>query len=76
MRYFMKYIWAKTKLLKTYNFLLVTAAFKYLCKSLSFFSYKTWRKQHVSSTGNLRLQEMMGVMCKERGAKLFATDER
>uniref|UniRef100_A0A8C8IN97 N(6)-L-threonylcarbamoyladenine synthase n=1 Tax=Oncorhynchus tshawytscha TaxID=74940 RepID=A0A8C8IN97_ONCTS len=24
---------------------------------------------------NLRLQEMMGVMCKERGAKLFATDE-
>uniref|UniRef100_A0A8C5FGA1 N(6)-L-threonylcarbamoyladenine synthase n=1 Tax=Gadus morhua TaxID=8049 RepID=A0A8C5FGA1_GADMO len=25
---------------------------------------------------NLRLQEMMGVMCKERGAKLFATDER
>lgn len=30
----------------------------------------------VSSTGNLRLQEMMGVMCKERGAKLFATDER
>lgn len=30
----------------------------------------------VSSAGNLRLQEMMGVMCKERGAKLFATDER
>lgn len=28
------------------------------------------------STGNLRLQEMMGVMCKERGARLFATDER
>lgn len=25
---------------------------------------------------NLRLQEMMGVMCEERGAKLFATDER
>uniref|UniRef100_A0A3P8Z202 N(6)-L-threonylcarbamoyladenine synthase n=1 Tax=Esox lucius TaxID=8010 RepID=A0A3P8Z202_ESOLU len=25
---------------------------------------------------NIRLQEMMGVMCKERGAKLFATDER
>ncbi|ENN81462.1 hypothetical protein HUJ04_000968 [Dendroctonus ponderosae] len=25
---------------------------------------------------NLRLQEMMGDMCKERGAKLFATDER
>lgn len=25
---------------------------------------------------NERLQEMMGVMCKERGAKLFATDER
>ncbi|CAH1981265.1 unnamed protein product [Acanthoscelides obtectus] len=25
---------------------------------------------------NLRLQEMMGEMCKERGAKLFATDER
>lgn len=25
---------------------------------------------------NLRLQEMMGIMCKERGATLFATDER
>lgn len=25
---------------------------------------------------NLRLQEMMGVMCEERNAKLFATDER
>lgn len=25
---------------------------------------------------NLRLQEMMGVMCSERGAKLFASDER
>lgn len=25
---------------------------------------------------NLRLQEMMGVMCKERDAQLFATDER
>lgn len=25
---------------------------------------------------NLRLQEMMEAMCKERGAKLFATDER
>uniref|UniRef100_A0AAR2JSI9 N(6)-L-threonylcarbamoyladenine synthase n=1 Tax=Pygocentrus nattereri TaxID=42514 RepID=A0AAR2JSI9_PYGNA len=25
---------------------------------------------------NLRLQEMMGVMCEERGARLFATDER
>ncbi|XP_076263340.1 putative tRNA N6-adenosine threonylcarbamoyltransferase Tcs3 [Rhynchophorus ferrugineus] len=25
---------------------------------------------------NLRLQEMMSVMCEERGAKLFATDER
>ncbi|MBN3305249.1 OSGEP threonylcarbamoyltransferase, partial [Amia calva] len=25
---------------------------------------------------NLRLQEMMGVMCAERGARLFATDER
>ncbi|XP_053684166.1 tRNA N6-adenosine threonylcarbamoyltransferase [Sabethes cyaneus] len=25
---------------------------------------------------NERLQEMMGIMCKERGAKLFATDER
>ncbi|KAJ1531736.1 hypothetical protein ONE63_000399 [Megalurothrips usitatus] len=25
---------------------------------------------------NLRLQEMMGIMCKERNAKLFATDER
>ncbi|KAL3285265.1 hypothetical protein HHI36_019375 [Cryptolaemus montrouzieri] len=25
---------------------------------------------------NLRLQEMMRIMCKERGAKIFATDER
>lgn len=25
---------------------------------------------------NERLQEMMGIMCKERGAELFATDER
>lgn len=25
---------------------------------------------------NVRLQEMMGEMCKERGAQLFATDER
>jgi N6-L-threonylcarbamoyladenine synthase len=25
---------------------------------------------------NIRLQEMMGAMCDERGAKLFATDER
>ena len=25
---------------------------------------------------NERLQEMMGVMCQERGAKLFATDMR
>ena len=25
---------------------------------------------------NERLQEMMGLMCKERGAKVFATDER
>lgn len=25
---------------------------------------------------NERLQEMMGIMCKERGAKLYATDER
>lgn len=25
---------------------------------------------------NERLQEMMGIMCKERGATLFATDER
>lgn len=25
---------------------------------------------------NLRLQEMMGLMCEQRGAKLFATDER
>ena len=25
---------------------------------------------------NLRLQEMMRIMCEERGAKVFATDER
>ncbi|XP_048675377.1 tRNA N6-adenosine threonylcarbamoyltransferase isoform X4 [Caretta caretta] len=28
------------------------------------------------SPGNMRLQEMMQIMCAERGAKLFATDER
>ena len=28
------------------------------------------------SLGNLRLQEMMGIMAQERNAKLFATDER
>jgi N6-L-threonylcarbamoyladenine synthase len=27
-------------------------------------------------TGNLRLQEMMGIMAEERGGKMFATDER
>lgn len=27
-------------------------------------------------TGNKRLQDMMEVMAQERGAKLFATDER
>ena len=27
-------------------------------------------------TGNLRLQEMMGIMAEERGGKVFATDER
>jgi hypothetical protein len=26
--------------------------------------------------GNLRLQEMMGIMAEERGGKVFATDER
>ena len=26
--------------------------------------------------GNERLQEMMGIMARERGAKLYATDER
>ncbi len=33
-------------------------------------------KHELFFTGNLRLQEMMGVMCKERNARLFATDER
>ena len=37
-------------------------------------------QQHCSNTAgvgcNLRLQEMMGVMCQERGATLFATDMR
>ena len=27
-------------------------------------------------TGNLRLQEMMGIMAEERGGKIFATDDR
>ena len=27
-------------------------------------------------TGNLRLQEMMGIMAEERGGNVFATDER
>ena len=30
----------------------------------------------VYFAGNKRLQEMMGVMAEERGATLFATDER
>lgn len=30
----------------------------------------------VCLAGNKRLQEMMGVMAEERGATLFATDER
>lgn len=29
-----------------------------------------------AATGNLRLQEMMGIMAEERGGKVFATDER
>lgn len=28
------------------------------------------------SVGNMRLQEMMGIMASERGGKLYATDER
>lgn len=28
------------------------------------------------SSGNERLQEMMGIMAKERGGQVFATDER
>ena len=27
-------------------------------------------------SGNLRLQEMMGIMASERGGRVFATDER
>jgi N6-L-threonylcarbamoyladenine synthase len=27
-------------------------------------------------SGNLRLQEMMGIMAEERGGMVFATDER
>lgn len=56
------------------------------CKSFypHLFHSKDWVSvlqfcQHLnvrSFAGNLRLQEMMGVMCKERGARLFATDER
>ncbi|KAG8147683.1 hypothetical protein E2320_022380 [Naja naja] len=30
----------------------------------------------VPYRGNERLQEMMGIMCRERSAQLFATDER
>lgn len=29
-----------------------------------------------NTTGNERLQEMMGIMAKERGGNVFATDER
>ena len=29
-----------------------------------------------TAAGNERLQEMMGIMMKERGGKLFAADER
>jgi hypothetical protein len=30
----------------------------------------------TGTTGNERLQEMMGVMASERGGSVFATDER
>lgn len=30
----------------------------------------------VKPVGNMRLQEMMGIMASERGGKLYATDER
>ncbi|XP_026543195.1 probable tRNA N6-adenosine threonylcarbamoyltransferase isoform X2 [Notechis scutatus] len=36
----------------------------------------TERAMAHTSSSNERLQEMMGIMCKERGARLFATDER
>uniref|UniRef100_A0A672YCZ0 N(6)-L-threonylcarbamoyladenine synthase n=1 Tax=Sphaeramia orbicularis TaxID=375764 RepID=A0A672YCZ0_9TELE len=46
-----------------------------LCFSLQV-RHNTQYAQLSKTLCNLRLQEMMGVMCKERGAKLFATDER
>ncbi|XP_026576442.1 probable tRNA N6-adenosine threonylcarbamoyltransferase isoform X2 [Pseudonaja textilis] len=36
----------------------------------------TERAMAHTSSSNERLQEMMGIMCRERGARLFATDER
>jgi N6-L-threonylcarbamoyladenine synthase len=30
----------------------------------------------LNRTGNERLQDMMGIMAKERGGSVFATDER
>ena len=30
----------------------------------------------IASSGNVRLQEMMGIMAEERGGSVFATDER
>ena len=34
------------------------------------------RVLHADLEGNLRLQEMMGIMASERGGRVFATDER
>jgi N6-L-threonylcarbamoyladenine synthase len=34
------------------------------------------RSQLICCIGNERLQDMMGVMAKERGGQVFATDER
>ncbi|KXN66965.1 putative tRNA threonylcarbamoyladenosine biosynthesis protein [Conidiobolus coronatus NRRL 28638] len=51
-----------------------------LCYSLQETSYGPCESQEVLVVGgvgcNLRLQEMIGIMAKERGGMVFATDER
>lgn len=40
------------------------------------FSFLCIFGSHLYSSGNERLQEMMGIMASERGGSVFATDER
>ncbi|CAG2249406.1 KAE1 [Mytilus edulis] len=49
---------------------------EYTPEDLCFSLQETVFSMLIEITGNKRLQEMMEIMAKERGAKLFATDER